>query len=205
MWMKVIICFGKITASSQIFGSDFMEVASQVMGAHVSAALSFHSNCERGGGSSMSVFTININTGVFTEFHLPSSNAAGNAPDLVKNFDSAHDILQLAVSADEGDRLLKTCRACVQAKKRYNYRDVLLCNVPFRNPVDRTIFEAPTLHDAQAVILVLRECLDKDNPLLGVVGTLNSRTTMPSALFTCLEKHLQPVVIHVLRDRQNAC
>ena len=204
--MKVAICFGKIMSSSQIFGSEVMEFATHVMGAHVSAALSFHGECEKGlGGGWLSVFTININTGVFTEFRLSSSNVNGNQHAFIQSFNETHDILQLPVSDDEAGRLLSTCRACVQAKKRYNYRDVLLYNVPFRSPEDRSIFEAPTLHDAQAVILMLRECLDKANPLLDAVLSLNSRTTMPSTLFTSVEPYLQRFVIQVNGDRQNPC
>jgi hypothetical protein len=47
------------------------------------------------------------------------------------------DFLELSVDQDEYLALLTTCRACVQVKKAYNYRDMLLLNVPFREPVEK--------------------------------------------------------------------
>lgn len=202
--MNLFVCFGKIMSSSSFLGSDFMNFASHVMGAHVSASLAFQMKGGRQLGETWSVFTINVNTGVFREFEImPATGSSLKDSDIVRIFHHSHDFMKISVSAEEGDKILALCRACVRAKKRYNYHDVMLSNVPFRNPTDKTIFETNTLHDAQAVVLILRDCLDETNPLFAIIRPLNSRLITPSALFTTLEPYVSLGLVRALGDRQS--
>jgi hypothetical protein len=94
--------------------------------------------------------------------------------------------LSLSVTAEEHERILQTCRACVQAKLSYNDRDMLLLSVPFRTPDEKGLFEVKQVHNAQAAILILRECLDGDNPAFSVVRGVNSRNTSADRLYQAL-------------------
>jgi hypothetical protein len=94
--------------------------------------------------------------------------------------------LSLGVTPPEHERILQTCRACVLAKLGYNARDIVLMSIPFRTPDEKGLFEVRTLHNAQAAILVLRECLDDDNPAVHVVRAVHSRTTSPDRLYQAL-------------------
>ena len=96
------------------------------------------------------------------------------------------DFIDLCVTSEEYDRLLRTCRGCVQAKLAYNYRDIFLSFVPLRCPEERTLFQVDAVFDAQFIILVLRECLSADHRLLPLLRGLHSRTTMTGQLFEVL-------------------
>ena len=69
---------------------------------------------------------------------------------------------------------------------RYNTRDTVLMNVPFRTPVEKGLFEISTVHNAQAAILILRECLGPDHPALPIVRAVHSRTTSADCLYRAL-------------------
>ncbi len=96
------------------------------------------------------------------------------------------DFIDLCVTSEEHDRLLRTCRGCVRAKLGYNFRDVFLSVVPLRSPDERTLFEVSAVFDVQFIILVLRECLSPDHRLLPLLRALHSRTTMTGQLFNVL-------------------
>ena len=96
------------------------------------------------------------------------------------------DFLTLSVTPEEYERILHTCRACVQAKLSYNAHDAALLSVPFRTPCEKGLFEVQALQNMQAVILILRECLDGDNPALAVVQGVHSRTTSSDRLYQAL-------------------
>ena len=180
--------FGKISPLLLRASHDSFGLATLVFGTHVSVSLCFMLNEE---GNLFSLFDININSQVFEEIFLNAKLAKDSK--ILQGFMKDYDTLKLNLSADERERLLKTCKACVVAKKRYNYRDVLLYNVPFRDPVELSLFQTETLHDTQAVILILRECLNAGNPLVKVLSSIHSRTTMPSLLYETLFPCSQPV------------
>ena len=103
------------------------------------------------------------------------------------------DFLLLPVEHEEAGRLYATCDACEKAGKPFNLYDVLLMHVPFREPEDRSVIEAPTLNNTQAVILILRECLDQDNQLRNALVGLNSRQTFLDDLYDRLRPYTLPV------------
>jgi hypothetical protein len=85
---------------------------------------------------------------------------------------------------DEVDRIYRMCRGCVSVNKDYNNVDrMLTALVPFYQPPDdKNIFDVESLHSAQAVVLILRECLDKCNVVRERIYGLNSRIIYPEAL-----------------------
>lgn len=171
--MKVLACFGKfLPVISKT--SDVFHAVAQLCGVYASVSLVF---TPRDGTGVLSVFDISVHSKTYEEGRLPA-----DAPDLGVLF----DFLDLGVTSEEYERLLNTCRACVSVKKRYNYRDMFLYNVPFREPVEKGLFDTPTLFDSQAVILILRECLSREHPLVPLLSGLHSRTTMPTLLYETL-------------------
>lgn len=125
-------------------------------------------------------FTASIVTGYFEELKLSLTPAS------LVEFNASYDLLRLVVTSEEGDRILRTCRGCVLSRKRFNLRDLILKYVPFREPVELPLFETHSLNDTQSVILILRECLDLDNPVSVLVRGLHSRLASASSLFDTL-------------------
>lgn len=106
----------------------------------------------------------------------------------------ALDFLLLSVDAEESRKIYSTCEACAKVHKPYNLRDMLLIHIPFRQPDELSVIDAPTLNNAQAIILILRECLNSDNSLRHGLEGLNSRQTLLSTLNDRLSPHALPVV-----------
>jgi hypothetical protein len=104
------------------------------------------------------------------------------------------DFLLLSVDDEETRKLRSTCEACAKAKKPYNLLDVLLFHAPFRDPREISVFDAPTLNNTQAIITILRECLNRDNPLLQCLDGLHSRLTYMEVLYDRLTPHTLPVL-----------
>lgn len=176
----VFLAFWRIVAtpaSDNALGiENWPQFVSTVFGSHTAVTI-----CVDTDPGSFSMFTVTVNSGVFEEIKVASLKTSE-----VRLLRTRHDFLHVTNAPEEHDRILRTCRACVQTRLRYNYHDVLLLNVPFRTPMEKGLFEVKTLHDAQAAILVLRECLDASNPLLAVVQALHSRTTMCCQLYDAL-------------------
>jgi hypothetical protein len=105
----------------------------------------------------------------------------------------AYECLLLSVDEEEQQRLFSTCMACMQVKKPFNLQDILLLHAPFRDVEDLPIDQAPTLNNAQAIILILRECLRPDNRLREGIEGLHSRQTLLEDLF----QRLQPLAVPV--------
>ena len=103
------------------------------------------------------------------------------------------DILLIPVSADEGEKLFETCDACARSNIPFNLIDLLLIHIPFREVEDLSLFKAPTLNNAQAVILLLRECLSPGSRLRGVSEALHSRLTFVETIYDCIRPHSTPV------------
>ena len=104
------------------------------------------------------------------------------------------DLLLPSVDEDEKHRLKATCEACAEVGKPFNMLDVVLMYVPFASPKELRLEEAHTLNNTQAMILFLRECLNKDNPLRQAVADLHSRQTYLDTLYERLCQHALPVL-----------
>lgn len=96
------------------------------------------------------------------------------------------DFLLLPVDEEASLLVARTCNALRQAKVPFNLKDLLLLHVPFREVPDTPLFECATLHNVQAIILVLRECLPEDHALQAVLRGLHSRQTLANDLYNSL-------------------
>jgi hypothetical protein len=104
------------------------------------------------------------------------------------------EFLLLSVDEEETRKIRATCEACAATHKQFNLQDVLLMLIPFRDPPEISIVDAKKLNNTQTIILVLRECLNSDNPLrLGLEG-LNSRMTFLDNLYDRLAPYALPVL-----------
>ena len=100
--------------------------------------------------------------------------------------DIHHDFLQIPVSEDEIYRISKACEACTESRIPYNTRDMVFSQIPLRNPTERDLFHSPSLFCSQAVVLILRSCLDENHILQPLLFSVNSRTVTPSQLYELL-------------------
>lgn len=107
--------------------------------------------------------------------------------------DGACEYLMISVDEEERHRILTTCDACVEVKKPFNLKDMLLMHVPFREVEDVPIDQVSTLNNAQAIILILRECLNPCNRLREGLEGLHSRQTLLEELFNRLQPFAVPV------------
>jgi hypothetical protein len=107
------------------------------------------------------------------------------------------DFRVLPVTDEESDRLFETCDACTKAVKLFNLADLLLIHVPLREPAEIPLFETVTLNNAQAVILILRECLDPTSVLRGALDGLHSRL----ALAETVHDRVRPCTLPILYAR----
>lgn len=93
------------------------------------------------------------------------------------------DYLQLPVSDEEGELLLKAFSAFAEVQTPFNQHDYWLYLVPIRIPKEKALFDAACLSDTQAIILIVREFLGESHPLRAVLRPLNSRQTLASTLY----------------------
>jgi hypothetical protein len=114
--------------------------------------------------------------------------------------DESHDFLRIDVDAAEYDKLWRTCEALVLCKIPYNTTDVILSIVPLRSPVDRPLDKCKSLFCSQAMVLILRSCLEKDHAVAGALNGVNSRVVSPTALFDLLLPHAKQVQRRELVD-----
>jgi hypothetical protein len=105
-----------------------------------------------------------------------------------ENWTARRVFLELPVSEDEGERLLRTCETFASVETHYNLMDGLFYVIPMRVAKERTLFQTDELSDTQAVILMLRECLSSETSqsILNALKCLNSRQTMPETLYETL-------------------
>lgn len=96
------------------------------------------------------------------------------------------EILELPLSFEEGQKLMRTCETFALVGIPYNLLDCILYVVPIRVPEERPLFQAQKLSDVQGTILMLRECLPSSHPVLDAMKSLNSRQTLASTLFDTL-------------------
>jgi len=112
-------------------------------------------------------------------------------------------LLRLSVTQDEAEKIHKTCEACAKARIPFNLSDLLLIYMPLRDARDVPLFEAETLNSAQAVILILRECLDPDHHLRGALEGLHSRQTFVETLYDRIRPYATPAVVGLLSTSQH--
>lgn len=100
------------------------------------------------------------------------------------------NIQGLCITSDSNtiEIIYRLCRACHSTLKGYNQFDrVCTVVVPFYNPKDsKSIFDVDSLHSAQAVVLILKECLPKSHLLMSRLHAVNSRSVTPDALHNIL-------------------
>jgi hypothetical protein len=101
--------------------------------------------------------------------------------------DEYHDFLLLPVTPEELFRISKACEACVESKIPYNTTDMILCTMPLRNPTERDLYASKSLFCSQAIVLLLRSCLDRENKLQDTLAFVNSRTVTPTHLYETLK------------------
>ncbi len=112
--------------------------------------------------------------------------------------DTTHEFLLVPSSEEEEIMIHKTCEACVTSKIKYNLRDVMLSSLPFRDPQEKTLFQASQLYCAQSIVLILRECLNPDNVMARCLQTFHSRTVTASTLYHYTVPHCTPVTFKAL-------
>lgn len=99
-------------------------------------------------------------------------------------------LLKLRVSPVECEKIHAMCEASSQAKLKYHLSDLMLSFVPFRNPLDLPIDKVKGVRNVQAVVLILRECLDASENTLGAeLMPINSRTINPTGLYQIIQPH----------------
>jgi hypothetical protein len=140
------------------------------------------------GDTDVEAFGTSLNTGYRTHVFRQKASAGRD------HYDSVTDYLLLSVDEEETHKLLLSCQACVQSKKAFNLHDLLLIHVPFREPREIPLFEATALHNTQAVILILRECLHPGNRLRHAIEGLHSRTTYTETMYDRLRPYTLPVL-----------
>lgn len=97
--------------------------------------------------------------------------------------DEHYTFLALPTTLSEDDMVMRTCDACSQSYIPYNRWDTALTTLlPARWTSEVDLFHAPTLHAAQAVVLILRECLDQGSPILRALQGVNSRSVKAAQL-----------------------
>ena len=117
----------------------------------------------------------------YDHFYIPPTHVVLDGYKVSR--DSVQGLL-ISDDAETVDRIYRVCRGCHEVSKDYNNMDRLLTAfVPFYQPPDdTTIFTAKSLHSAQAIILILKECLAKDSAVKGRIEGLNSRIATPQSL-----------------------
>jgi hypothetical protein len=103
--------------------------------------------------------------------------------------DDSHDFLSLSVTPDELYNIRAACEACVKSRIPYNTTDMVLSQLPLRNPTEGDVYHTSTLFCSQAMVLVLRSGLDHDHELQGPLAAVNSRTISPSSLYALLKPY----------------
>lgn len=140
---------------------------------------------------------------VFTKQVLPHTSALTHTP--TRDLDS----LILSVTPDEARKIHGSCVACAACRKPFNLQDLLLIHTHhvllIDPPAEIPLFTAVTLNDAQAIILILKECLDPaTNPLMDPsksrLPTLHSRRTYVETIYDAVRPFAAPVVTRTVPD-----
>lgn len=87
------------------------------------------------------------------------------------------------------EKLESICSACCSTLKKYNASDRLVSTFIypfFELPDVKDIYSATEIHSAQAIVLILRSVLDKEDPLYLKLEKVNSRIINPTRLLFTL-------------------
>lgn len=144
--------------------------------------------------------------GVFTQQVLPHTPYSSNTR-------TAHtsdlDSLILSVTPDEARKIHGSCVACAACRKPFNLQDLLLIHTHhvllIDPPAEIPLYTAVTLNNAQAIILILKECLDPaTNPLMDPaksrLPTLHSRRTYVETIYDAVRPFAAPVVARTVPE-----
>ena len=98
------------------------------------------------------------------------------------------EFVHIQASSAEIKHLTDICHACCNHKRTYNYYDKIFSLLtPVFSPLadNADIYNAPYLHNAQAILLILRAGLDPENnkDLLTKLNELNSREVYSTQLY----------------------
>ena len=115
--------------------------------------------------------------------------------------DETHDILQIKASAQEIEDIRLACETHVELKTPYNLKDMILSVLPGRNPNDKSIYKVKTLFCSQAMVLILRHCLEENHPVRKVLDPMNSRMTTPTQLYNLLKPVCESVAARQIMRR----
>jgi hypothetical protein len=94
--------------------------------------------------------------------------------------------LEMKMTTEERHRMIRTCETFAGMHIPYNLKDKVIYSVFLWAPDEIELFDVKKIADVQAVILFLRECLSKANPIAMAVKDLHSRTCGVDALFDAL-------------------
>lgn len=130
-------------------------------------------------------------------------NVMKTKPCPLINEDESYDLLLLSLNDTEKQKILDTCNALAIVKKPFNLKDLLLIHVPFRDIKEFSVLDAPALNNAQAVITILRECLDPENVLRNALDGLHSRQTFVETIYDRVRPYsllvLWPSILDLVR------
>ena len=98
------------------------------------------------------------------------------------------DIVKIDATPREIDLVQEMCVYLANSQIPYNEWDKMVHTFNLVYTVDDSvnIFEAKSLHTSQAVVLILRGCLDKSNPIRVGLNQVNSRTMYSTKLHRIL-------------------
>lgn len=106
-----------------------------------------------------------------------------------------HACLSLQVSQEEHDAAKEMLLRLVKKNIQYNYNDVFRCMLPGPTAFDGKDVEHEddlnTLYCSQAVLLVLRSCLEPSKDVTSTLAAMNSRFTTPNMLYDALKPHAE--------------
>jgi len=110
------------------------------------------------------------------------------------------EFVPIKSSLAELEHISKLCDACCDQKRKYNYHDkILSIFAPVCAPLtkDVDIYNAPNLHNAQAVLLILRAGLDSENNklLMARLNEINSREVYSTQLYRVIVQATKATII----------
>lgn len=141
-------------------------------------------------GPYMRVDILVIASGLNTVYSIPNGGVFCRERLSATSFsDQTHDFLMVPCSLEEDYCIWQTCEACVESKIKHNLKDVLMAGLPFRWPHEKPLFQCYHLYCSQSVVLILRECLSPDNPLVAVLMACHSRQVTATSLYNTISNH----------------
>lgn len=106
-----------------------------------------------------------------------------NSNDGDIEFSSNYDVFVIEVSNEELKRIFHMCTTMKQMNVSYSTSYLLRSYLFTVEDNAINVNKIKSLHNAQFVVVVLRECLDSSRSLTALLRSLNSATTTPTILF----------------------